>query len=170
MKDFDFPLKDFISKGLAPNDNPRNNPLLVKSIGAITYNNVLQSIEQFTRIDTSSMSGVVFPFPQIFVLSQLILICTKDEIYEYADGILVLKLGSLSSINTWDVADFKTYLYLTNGQLTVTRDPTTGVYAIDTDLPFAACVCDYNGQVLIGSPNIDLGVFYSGGVDDNELN
>lgn len=168
MKDFRFELKEFISKGLAPNDNPKNSPLLVQSVGAIPYNGVLQAIEQFTRIDTSTLSGVEFPFPQLFVLSNDILVCTINNIYSLNEGTLTLKLANIFPGVTWSVADYKSYLYLTNGQVAVTRDPVSGVFSVNYDMPFGSSICDHNGQALLGSPNKEhivsvAGSLYLGG-------
>lgn len=158
MRDFTYSLKEYINKGLAHKNNKRNQPFLTECIGAVPYEGALRAIEAFTRIDTSSMSGVLFPYPQLFILSRFIILCTRNTIYEY-DSVsgLISKLSGLTPGTTWDIVDFRTYIYLTNGQQAVTRDSLTGVYAIDTTVPFGACVCNYNGQILLGGPSGEAG-------------
>ena len=151
MKNFTFPLKEFINKGIALNNNKRNQPLLVESIGAIPYQRTLQAIEEFTRTDTSALS-VSFPYPQLFVLSEHILVCTETKIYEIISGSLTLKIQGLNTGLTWNVIDFKSYIVLTNGQTIVEKSPETGEYAVNSTLPIGSCLCNFNGQPLIGSP------------------
>lgn len=154
MKKFKFSLKEYISKGLAHNNNKRDQPMLVEAIGAIPYSKVLQAVEQFIRVDTSGIGVLSFPYPQLFVLSELILVCTEDSIYELNPNtqVLTLKKGGLPVGTTWDVVDFKSFIVLVNTQVTITRDISTGEYSVSTTLPNASCICNYNGQVLLGSP------------------
>ncbi len=148
MKEAVFKLSDTLKRGLAPNKNVRNHPYLIQALGAFPYENVLQSVKQFTRIDTSSLGALTFPYPQLFVLSEVIIVCTPTAIYEYAGSALSLKISGLTVGNTWTVLDFKTFIYLSNQKVAVTKDPATGAYSIST-LPAGNACCDYNGQVLL---------------------
>jgi hypothetical protein len=148
MREAIFKLGDFVKKGLALKNNVRNRPFLIQSLGAFPYEQVLQSVKQFTRIDTSSLGALTFPYPQLFVLSEAIIVCTPTAIYEYAGGALSLKLSGLTAGNTWTVLDYKSFIYLTNQEVAVTKDPATGTYSIST-LPAGNACCDYNGQVLL---------------------
>jgi hypothetical protein len=155
MRTFNYSLKDFINKGLARNNNRRNQPLLVESIGAVPYEGVLRAVEEFTRVDTSTITAS-FPYPQIFVTSNFMIIATETEIYEYDGSTLTLKATGLPPSGTWDLVDFKDYLQMVNGKVTIARVFDTGVYTRlypDVDgMPLASCICNYNGQVLIGDP------------------
>ena len=144
-----------IGKGLTSNNNIRNNPMLVESIGAMPYNNVIQSVEEFTRVDTSGLAAQIFPYPQLFVLGDIIVVCTAQQIYEYdATGdTFTSKISGLSLGNTWDLVDFKSFILLMNGVVAVTKDPETGDYAVDSTLPPGNCICNFNGQVLLGGPD-----------------
>lgn len=156
MRNFSLNLKPYINKGLASKNNPRNQPLLIESVGAIPYNDALQAIEEFTRIDTSSLVAE-FPYPQIFVLSESILVCTETAIYEYNNNnTLTLKISGLPAGTTWDVVDFKSYILMVNGQCAVTRNPLSGDFIRDLSMPFGNCICNYNGQVLLGSPDTNV--------------
>ena len=150
MRDLNYSLKPFLGQGLANKNNPRNNPLLIESIGTFPDNGVLKAVEALTRLDTTSLGTVAFPFPQIFLLSEFIIVCTENKIYEYAGGSFTLKKAGIAG-DLWDILDFKSFLFLVNGECAIRRNSQTGVY--EHVLPFAKCACNYNGQVIIGSPN-----------------
>ena len=151
----EYQIREILSKGLRPNKNVRNNPYLIESLGAFPYEGVLQAVEQFTRIGMGAVT-CSFPYPQLFVLSEVIVVCTSTAIYELVGGSLVLKIGSLTAGTTWDMVDFKTFLYFTNGKVSVRKEADTGVYSVDATLPTATCLCNYNGQLLIGSINVPV--------------
>lgn len=154
MKEIVYPINEIIGKGLRPSkSNPRNKPYLVESIGAVPRDGVLQALDQLTRIDTSGLGALSFPYPQLFVLTKCIIVCTPTAIYELSGVTLTSKIDSLTVGTTWSVVDFQTFIYLTNGKVAVTKSPTTGVYTLSATLPYGTCLCDFNGQVLIGSPN-----------------
>ena len=152
MKDFNYPIIDHLKKGLSPKYNHRNQPFLSESLNAFPKNDKLQTVASFTAIDTSSLGTLSCPYPQLFVFSDCIIVCTRTAMYEYDGTSLTKKVDSLLAGNTWDALDFKTYILLTNGITTVIKKSTTGEYVVDADLPAAVSVCNYNGQVLIGSP------------------
>ena len=154
MKDFSYPILDNLKNGLAKNFNKRNNPFLIESVGAFPQDEMLRALEVFTVIDISSITPIPqFPFPQLFVFSDCIIVCTATQIYEYANSTLALKRGGLPPGSTWDAVDFKTYIFLTNGKCAVIKRSNDMEYIVDTDNPYGLGVCNYNGQVLIGSPN-----------------
>jgi hypothetical protein len=133
--------------------SPRNAGYLVTCIGAVGRDGVLQVLDTLTRVDTSAVTGVAFPYPQLFVGPNLILICTSTKIYEYSAGVLTLKYTAAVAAGTWSVADFYDYLYFSNGNIAVIRDGASKVYSLST-LPFASAICNFNGQVIIGAPNV----------------
>lgn len=121
--------------------------------GLIGKDNVLQAISEYSRLDTSVITDA-FPYPQIFVLINHIIVCSNNKIYEYYNGSLSLKITTEEG-STWKLVDFIDYLYLSNGKVAVIRTATSGAYSISSDLPIAGAMCNYNGQVLIGSPGIE---------------
>jgi hypothetical protein len=153
MKTVTIPIKEPFNKGLSPNNNKRNNPFLVESKGAFPYEDTLQAIEQLTQIDTSNLT-CSFPYPQLIITSNVILVCTATEIYELSSNSLVLKIGDLTAGLTWSVVDSKEYLYLTNGYVAVERDPFTKEYAISDDVPVGSALCNYNGQIIVAYPTL----------------
>lgn len=148
---------DYISKGLRPLQSTKYNlPYLVQSVGAIPREGLLVSLEQLSKLDVSSLPAQSFPFPQFFVLSGCTIVCTPGSIYE-VDGVeLAQKITGLPAGSTWSVVDFVTFVYLTNGSVAVVRDPDDCEFKISTELPFGTCLCDFGGQVLVGSPNCEL--------------
>jgi hypothetical protein len=145
------PLSDYLKNGLAPNSNKRNIPYLVESVGAMPYEDALQSVEQFTRISALAALDCSFPYPQFFVLADVMIVCLEDTIYEFDGTSLTEKLTEITTGSTWSVVDFQSFLYLTNNAVAVTKKQ--GTYAIDSSLPAGMCLCNFNGQVLIGAPN-----------------
>lgn len=80
-----------------------------------------------------------------------VLYCTYCYSYESFD----LKVDEIPEYSTWEAVDFKTYIYLSNGKMVVTKSATTGLYSRKfgrDSLPAALSVCNYQGQVLLGSP------------------
>ncbi|MBT9169304.1 MAG: hypothetical protein DDT19_02662 [Syntrophomonadaceae bacterium] len=154
MIDLIYQITEPLGRGLRPSRrNPRNTPYLVESIGAVPRDRVIQAVSEFTRTNTAALI-VGFPYPQLFVLTNRIIVCTSTAIHEWVMGTLVLRLSGLPAGTTWSVVDFHSFLYLTNGRVAVARDSSSGVYAVTTTLPFGTALCNYNGQVFIGSPNV----------------
>lgn len=140
-----------LSKGLRPSKRmPRNSSFLVECKGAMGKDGVLQVMDQLTRMDTDTITDP-FPYPQIFVFTNLIIVCGKTKIYEWVAGALVLKL-TVTTGSTWSAVDFYDYVYMSNGVVAVIRDAETKLYSITTDQPTAQAICNFNGQVLIGAP------------------
>jgi hypothetical protein len=166
MKMVMFPIKaEGIGRGLAPANNLLNNPFLVESIGAFPFEKIIQSLGRFTQIDVSTMGGIPggaplsFPYPQFFVFSDVFVLCTEDAIYEYdpyASPVptLTLMIDRLTPGVTWDCVDFKSFLYFTNGMTAVVKQPNTGDYVVDTTIGYGRCVCNFNGQILMGNSSV----------------
>ena len=144
-----------LAKGLRPSSRtPRDKKYLVESKGATGRDGVLAAVEELTRIDTSEITDA-FPFPQLFVFTNIIIVCSSTKIYEWLGSALVEKL-EVTAGSTWSAVDFYSYAYLSNGKVAVVRDYGTGEYSITTDLPTANCILNYNGQVVIGAPDVTI--------------
>ena len=141
-------------KGLRPSKrNPRNSGYLVECFGAVGREGVLQVIDALQGIDASALDED-FPFPQIFVFTNVILVCTSTRIYEY-DGTNFNEMLAVPQGTLWRAADFNNYIYMSNGVVAVVRDMSLG-FLIDTNLPAAESICNFNGQVIIGTPKTSL--------------
>ena len=153
-KDFSFTItSEQLTRGLRPSSKaPRDSKFLVESKGAIGEDGVLCAIDELTRLATAEVTDT-FPFPQLFVFTNLILVCGRLKIYELSAGALSLKYTASTSGSTWTAVDFYNYVYLSNGREAVTRDPDTGVYSVSSTLPKGMSICNFNGQVIVGSPD-----------------
>ena len=153
-KDFTFTISsDQLTRGLRPSKRaPRDSKFLVESKGAIGRDGVLCTIDQLNKLSTAEVTDA-FPFPQLFVLTNLIIVCGRLRIYELVSGSPSLKYTASTGGSTWTVVDFYNYVYLSNGREAVTRNPDTGVYSLSATLPKAMSICNFNGQVIVGAPD-----------------
>ena len=143
-----------LSRGLRPSKRmPRDSGYLVECSGCVGKDNVLQSLDELTRIDTSVITDA-FPYPQIFVFTNLILVCSSTKIYEYVAGVLVEKL-SVTAGSLWTAVDFYDFIYMSNGSVAAIRDSGSKAYSIITGQPKAMAICNFNGQVLAGAPDVE---------------
>lgn len=145
---------EMLKKGLRENKNTlKNSGGAIQCSGMVGINGVLKTLENLVAINTSIITDG-FPYPQLFVFVNLILICGKYTIYEYdpISSTLISKFTG-SGYMPWSAVDFYNFIYLTNGIYSVTRDSKSKIYSIDYSLPAGYSLCNFNGQVLVGSPN-----------------
>jgi len=137
-----------LARGMRPSKRmPRNSGYLIQSSGAVGRDGVLQVLDPLSSLDLSFITDG-FPYPQIFIFPSLIIACGETEIYEYESGAFVLKITA-SAGNTWAAISYGNFVYLSNGTVSIVRDSQNMSYAL-SDLPTASCICDFNGQVIIG--------------------
>ena len=145
-----------LSRGLRPSKRtPRNSGYLTQSSGAVGRDGVLQALDSLDEMDLSAITDG-FPFPQIFVFYHSIIVCGKTTIYEWVSNALVHKLN-VDAGSTWEAIASGDYIYMSNGKVSVIKDPKTFQYSLST-LPVASCICNFNGQVLIGAPDEDSSI------------
>ena len=138
-----------LSKGLRPSKRvPRNSGFLVQCNGSVGRDGVLQVIDQLTRLATAAITDP-FPYPQIFVFTNMIIVCSSTKIYEWVADALVEKL-TVAAGDTWSAVDFHKYAYMSNNKVAVIRDAMNGTYRVVTDLPIAQAICNFNGQIIAG--------------------
>lgn len=150
-----------LSQGLRSSKrNPRDKDFLVTCIGAVGRDGVLQVIDELTRMDTSIITDP-FPFPQIFVFTNVIIVCGLLTVYEWMGTALHLEYTLDPSLTggTWEAVDFYDYIYMSNGEAAIIKNAGSNVYELSTVQPHATSICNFNGQVIIGSPDVSgLGV------------
>ena len=153
MSEFSFTIESkHLSRGLRPSKRmPRNSSYLITCAGAVGRDGALQSLDEITRMATTEITDG-FPYPQIFVFTNIIIVCSSTKIYEWVAGALVEKL-EVAAGSTWTAVDFRAYIYMSNGTVAVERDPLSKTYSTTTDLPTAMAACNFNGQTIIGSPD-----------------
>ena len=144
-----------LSKGLRPSKRvPRDSGFLTKCSGAVGRDQVLQILDEYSRIDTSTISDG-FPFPQIFMFTNLIIVCSATKIYEWVASSLVEKI-EVASGGRWAAMAIYNSVYMSNGVVAVIKDPTSFAYSTTSDLPIFSSICNYNGQIMISAPEITL--------------
>ena len=135
--------------GLRPTKRePRDAGYLVECKGAIGRQGSLQALDALTRLATTAISDT-FPYPQLFVFTNLIIVCSSTTIYEWTGGTLVSKL-TVTAGSTWCAVDFFDYIYMSNGVVAVIRRPTDKVFAVEATLPIAQAMVNVKGQVMVG--------------------
>lgn len=143
---------DALARGIRPSKrSPRNARFLVECIGAVGLDGVLQVIDDLEndRIDTSIIIDP-FPYPQIFVLTNFIIVCGRQDIYEWDGSALNSMIGPVTAGQLWSCVDYFDFLYLSNGVVSILRDVTTGVYSLTSAYPIVNAICDFNGQIVTG--------------------
>ena len=146
---------DELSRGLRPYANsPRNQKYLVECEGAVGFEGALQTVQNLNEllIDTSIIADG-FPFPQLFIFTNHIIVCGLINVYEYVAGALVHRITVPPGIR-WSAVDFHDFIYMSNGKVSITRRASDGIYSIST-LPIATAICDFNGQVMVGAPDVE---------------
>lgn len=126
----------------------RNSPGLEEIAGMAVVDGQLQALPDLVQLATAEIADG-FPYPQLFVLANLVLIMGENTIYEYSAAGLTLKYtGTADSL--WNVADFNTYIICSNGTDVVVRDGLSGTYSTSAAIPACHGLCNYNGQLMIG--------------------
>lgn len=164
MKEYTIIYKDGLAAGLRASEyNPRNEGALIKAQGVFQEAKKLSNIAELSSFDISTIEACTFPFPQCFQLRNWIIICTPTKVYTYIGATLTLVYTAVEG-STWTVADFYDFLVLTNGQELITLDPDTGDWSkyIDCAIPYCLCLCDLNGQLFVGGPEVTVSAGFLG--------
>lgn len=141
-----------LAKGLRPSKRAsRNSGFLIQCQGAVGRDKILQILDEYSRLDTTIAEG--FPYPQLFVFINLIIICGQTKIYEWVAGALVEKF-TVGPGSLWTAVDFYDYVYMSNGKVAVIRNAGSKTYSETSEFPTAMAMCNFNGQVVIGSPDV----------------
>lgn len=151
MQEYTIIFRGGFEMGLRPAPrSPKNSQSLVLSEGAVPEDGILRSLDDIESFGQGL--GALWPYPQVFVLKSMTLVCLETSLHEYADGIVTPVIAGLPAGSTWTVADYWPYVVATNGQAVVIRDPMTAEWYVSTDgtIPNCRCVADVNGQLFVG--------------------
>lgn len=160
MREFNYTMKKALVVGLRSTDkNKRGRQALAQSDGMVPVEGALSANEELTIVDISTIIPTPsFPYPQIFELAQITIVCTATQIYELEiDGTtLTLQIGSLIEGHVWSLADFGHFVMLTNGKQVIYRDGSSKIFsAYDPyGMASASSVCNFNGQIIVAAPNV----------------
>ena len=164
MKEYVLNFNEGIKKGITPTEkNAYNNEGFLDMSGAFQNDGLIQSVEKPEWIELSSLD-VEFPFPQVFELIGITLVCTPTRVYELlADNSLDEKI-STSEGGLWSVADYHLFIVLTNGRQIIIRDGQSGEWRVydECEIPTGICVCNLNGQLIIGGPETQVSAGFRG--------
>lgn len=156
MREYSVLFKDGLAVGLRNDDRrAKNSQALVISEGAYPELESLHTVEEYEEYDFSSLD-CTWPFPQVFQLKEITLVCTPTSIYELIGESLSLLLGDITSGTSWSVADYWPFILMTNNSVIVTRDALSGSWSIyeGDDIPLGSCVSDINGQAFVGGTSM----------------
>lgn len=144
-------------------NNPKNVGALVLADGVVHETGELSNLEFLSTFDISTLEVCTHPFPQVFQLREWTVVCTPTKIYTY-DGTSLTLVYTAEEGSTWTFGDFYNYLIMTNGKELITLDPETGVWSkyLDSAIPYCLCVCDVNGQVFVGGPEVSVSAGFLG--------
>lgn len=143
-------------------DNPRDVQALIQSTGVFHNKGKLINVDSLSTIDFSAL-GCSFPFPQMFQLKKYALVCTPTLIHTY-DGASLTLVYTAEEGSTWTVADFDRFLVMTNGRELVVHWPDTNAWSkyLDCAIPYCLCVCELNGQLFVGGPEVTVSAGFLG--------
>lgn len=138
--------------GLSPEPVVKvNSDYSSECIDMVAYGDRLEVLSKLDIPASIAALNCSFPYPQLFCLAKIRLVCTATAIYEWlSNGSLQLKISGLAQGKTWKIADFGKYLLLTNGVTKVKRDPDTGDFSVDVSdiIPQAEDYHNFNGQII----------------------
>ena len=146
-----------LSRGIRPSKRvPRNSGYLTESAGAVGLDGVLQTLEDLNeeRFAIAPITDT-FPYPQVFVFTNLTIVCDERNIYELVAGALVHELGPVTAGGLWSATDLYDFIYMSNGMVVVVRSAESKTFSLSTDYPIASAICNYNGQVMVGGPDVN---------------
>src|SRR4030042_570553 len=91
---------DELSKGLRPTKRaPRNSKFLIECEGAVGLDGVLSVLSQLEgdRVTDALLAGTSFPYPQLFIFTNVIIVATCAQVYELVGASLVLGIDVTGS-------------------------------------------------------------------------
>lgn len=143
-----------LSVGLTSNTSSvLNDKSLEECIGLIGIDGILQPLPEISLAAIYSNDLVIkddFPFPQLHITDKFIIVCNRNSILEVSsDGTLCKKFTTISS-GLWAIFASNDFLYLSNGLVSVSRNPLDGRYSY-VDAPICNALCNFNGQVICGN-------------------
>jgi len=154
MKEYTYSFIDGISKGLiATEKDIFNKQSFIQMDGAFVNDGIVVSTPDVNQLDLDSL-GCSYPFPQVFYLKDLTIVGTATALYDYSAVGGLTSLITVDEGSTWSVADYHRFVVFTNGKAIIVRDGSSGEWREFTEctIPTGLCVCNLNGQLLIGGP------------------
>lgn len=164
MQEYTIIFRAGIAKGLRNSRrNPKNVGALIQADGVYQKSGKLYNHDELETFDISVLGAQTFPFPQMFQLRSWTVICTPTKIYTY-DGSTLTLVYTATEGSTWSVADFYKFLVLSNGREYIVLNPETNTWSkyLDAENLNCLCVCDINGQLFVGGPDVTISAGWLG--------
>ena len=144
---------EVLAKGLRSTANTlRRVKTLSRCDGLVGQDGLLTTLPTVTLTTLYSSSLVIkndFPFPQIFTLEKFIIVCNRASILELTETGLVSKTTTVGG-ELWSLASSHDFIYLSNGVVSLVRNPQNGEYEI-TNAPICSAILNFNGQIICGN-------------------
>lgn len=143
----DFPVQVVLAGGLAPKEEADG---LVRCVNLRCKGKGLESVLAPRML--AELSGVSWPFPQIFRLAGETFACLPDTILQVEDAVLTPLLTDIENAGyPWSATEIGGYKVFTNNKVVVTGGDTL---AVDTDhvIPAGIAVCSASAQLVIAAP------------------
>jgi hypothetical protein len=152
MRELEYTFQKGMQRGLRPDkSNPFNNEFLTEcfnlkgtSLGIVSYKELINPFS----------ATVTWPFPQFFAGMTQGILCSGNEVFTVGSDYSLITKASCDQSTLWSMADFGSYVVLTNGLVMIISDPTTGIFTVHTtapsDIPICSSVCNFKGQLVGG--------------------
>lgn len=152
MKPFDVTITSpQLMRGLRPYGGaPRNSAPFIECKGGIGHAGAFTTLPPFGLTIPVTFATGGFPYPQIFIFTNHILITCQTEILEWQAPLAISKIAGLPGGTAWSAVEYNDFIYLSNGKTSVIRRPSDGVFVIDASLVAAEALLDAHGQVMAG--------------------
>lgn len=151
MKEFELQYKD-LGVGLRRESRTvRNRAGLVSCYNLVPRET---SLEPYSPISCPFSATVTWPFPQIFTLSKYNLYVLNGSLYSFDEdfNLTLLLIGPGWDAEPWHVADFGTYVIMSNTKGVMYYDVTAGLwkrsFSPTSTYPSMSSVCNFNGQLI----------------------
>lgn len=162
MREFVYHIKRALVSGLRPNRHTsRNSPLLESCLNLLPYEGGLRP---FTPIYEPVDEVKDFPYPQLLHGQKYSFVCGRTEVKQAlpeGQAWLTSNITFYDSNNpndivyevpeggTWQMADARDFVMLTNGACVIYNDPNYNKFFISTDLVYNS-VAYNNGRIIVG--------------------
>lgn len=156
MKEFFLPLRDHLAAGLRRQEFTRSG-----EPGLDLAENLRPTVgglrAAYSPFAPDGVTGS-WPYPQMFLTSQGILLATADAFSSLAGEVSTPLVQGLTPGTPWALADFLGYMLATNGAQRVARGPAEGggfawaglAAEEEPGVPLAGALTNFNGQAVAG--------------------
>jgi hypothetical protein len=154
VKEFETEFRDGILRALRREQYARDREALLEAFNVESLPNRLVAFVALTHPFSASEAAVDWPFPQLCIGQDVMLLGTRTKVYEVSGTWTLIARATVTEYDTWHIADFGDYMLLTNGETVLARSPATGLLSAQTgstSFPLFRTVCNFKGQIIAGN-------------------